>query len=91
MNISNKQELQQIAFNHLSNICYEDFMNFYKKSTSKSYYCLVIDTALDTFTFKLQHNINREAAKISALGKVHKYEYVTGEEKLHSHQSRMIE
>ena len=46
MNISNKQEFQQIAFNHLSNICYEDFMNFYKKSTSKSYYCLVIDTTL---------------------------------------------
>ena len=31
---------------------------------------------------KLQYNINREAAKISALssGKLHKYEYLTGEE-----------
>ena len=35
---------------------------------------------------KLQHNINREAAKISALssGKLHKYEYVTGEDILSS-------
>ena len=31
---------------------------------------------------KLQYNINREAAKISALssGKLHKYEYLTGED-----------
>ena len=31
---------------------------------------------------KLQYNINREAAKISALssGKIDKYEYLTGEE-----------
>ena len=30
---------------------------------------------------KLQYDINREAAKISALssGKIHKYEYLTGE------------
>ena len=36
----------------------------------------------------LQYNINREAAKISALssGKIGKYEYVTGEEILPSHQ-----
>ena len=35
---------------------------------------------------KLQYNINREAAKISTLssGKVHKYEYFTGEEILPS-------
>ena len=31
---------------------------------------------------KLRYNINREAAKISALssGKIHKYEYLTGED-----------
>ena len=35
---------------------------------------------------KLQYNINREAAKISALssGKINKYEYLTGEEILPS-------
>ena len=34
---------------------------------------------------KLQYDINREAAKISALssGKIDKYKYLTGEETLH--------
>ena len=38
-------------------------------------------------------DINREAAKISALssGKIHKYEYLTGQEMPASDQSRMIE
>ena len=42
---------------------------------------------------KLQHDINREAAKISALssGKIDEYEYLTGEEILPSDQSRVIE
>ena len=37
---------------------------------------------------KLQYDINREAAKIPALswGKIHKYEYLTGEDKLPSKQ-----
>ena len=39
---------------------------------------------------KLRYNIDREAAKISALssGKIYKYEYLTGEEILRSDQSR---
>ena len=42
---------------------------------------------------KLQYNINREAAKISALssGKIGKYEYLTGEEILPSNQQQIIE
>ena len=42
---------------------------------------------------KLQHDINREAAKISALssGKIDKYEYLTGEEILPSNQQQIIE
>ena len=42
---------------------------------------------------KLQYDINREAAKISALssGKIDKYEYPTGKEILPSDQSRIIE
>ena len=42
---------------------------------------------------KLQYNINREAAKISALssGKLGKYEYLTGEEILPSNQRQIIE
>ena len=39
------------------------------------------------------YNISREAAKISALssGKIHKYEYVTGEDILSSNQQQIIE
>ena len=42
---------------------------------------------------KLQYNINREAAKISALSsnKIGKYEYLTGEEILPSNQKQIIE
>ena len=42
---------------------------------------------------KLQYDINREAAKISALssGKTDKYEYLTGEEILPSNQQQIIE
>ena len=40
---------------------------------------------------KLQYDINREAAKISALssGKIHKYEYLTGEDIVPSNQQQM--
>ena len=42
---------------------------------------------------KMQFDINREAAKISALssGKIDKYEYLTGEEILPSNQQPTIE
>ena len=42
---------------------------------------------------KLQYDINREAAKISALSsvKIHKYEYLTGEDILPSNQQKIIE
>ena len=42
---------------------------------------------------KLQYEINREAAKISALssGKIDKYEYLTGEEMLTSNQQQIID
>ena len=42
---------------------------------------------------KLQYDINREAAKMSALssGKIGKYEYLTGEEILPSNQQQIIE
>ena len=42
---------------------------------------------------KLQYDINREAAKISALSsnKIGKYEYLTGEEILPSNQKQIIE
>ena len=42
---------------------------------------------------KLQYDINREAAKISALssGKIDEYEYLTGEEILLSNQQQIIQ
>ena len=42
---------------------------------------------------KLQYDINREAAKISAIssGEIDKYEYLTGEEILPSNQQQIIE
>ena len=42
---------------------------------------------------KLQYDINREAAKISALssGEIHKYEYLTGEDILPSNKQQIIE
>ena len=42
---------------------------------------------------KIQYHINREAARISPLssGKLHKYEYLTGEDILPSNQQQLIE
>ena len=46
MKIPNKREFQQIAFNHSSDIDFQEFMNLYKKCTAKLYSFLVIDTTL---------------------------------------------
>ena len=46
MKISSKKELQQVAFNHSSDIDFKDFMNLYKKCTAKPYSFLVIDATL---------------------------------------------
>ena len=44
--ITNKRELQQIAFNYASDIDFKDFMSLYKKCTAKPYSFLVIDATL---------------------------------------------
>ena len=46
MKTPNKRGLQQISFNHFSDIDFPDFMNLYKKFTAKSYSFLIIDTTL---------------------------------------------
>ena len=71
MIILNKLELLQIAFNHSSDIGFEDFTIFTKN---------VLQNHIHFRDEKLQHDIKREAAKISALqsGKIDKYEYLTG-------------
>ena len=55
MAIPNKRELQQIAFNHSSDIDFQDFMHLYKKCTAKPYCFLVIHATLasdDSLRFK---------------------------------------
>ena len=44
--IPNKRELQQIILNHSSDISTKDFINIYKKCTSKPYSFLVNDATL---------------------------------------------
>ena len=46
MKIPNNGELQQITFNHLSDVGYEDFMNLYKNCTKKPYPFSVAVTSL---------------------------------------------
>ena len=46
MKIPNKRELQQIEFNHSSDIDFKNFMNLYQKCTAKPYSFLVIDATL---------------------------------------------
>ena len=46
MKIQNKGELQEIAFNHLSDTEFQDFMNLHKKCTTKPDSFLAIDTTL---------------------------------------------
>ena len=44
--IPSKRELEQIAFNHSSDIDFQDFMNLYKKCTAKPYSFLVTGSTL---------------------------------------------
>ena len=46
MKTSKTQELQQTAFNHSLNIDFKEFINLYKKRTTKSCSFLVIDADL---------------------------------------------
>ena len=98
MKIPKKRELQEIALNHSSDIDFKDFMKTYKKYIKEPYsffniYNKTMTTEDQIKDEKLQYDINREAAKISALssGKIDKYECLTGEEILPSHQEQIIE
>ena len=51
MKISNKIDFQQIAFNHSSDIDFQNFMNLYKKSIAEPYSLLVTDTTLPSDNF----------------------------------------
>ena len=67
----------------LLNVIVQNVIPFYKILT-------INDQTRDE---KLQYDINREATKISALssGRIHKYEYLTGEDILPSNQQQIIE
>ena len=44
--IPSTRELQQTAFNHVSYIDFEDFINLYKKCAAKAYTFLIVDAFL---------------------------------------------
>ena len=46
MKIPSRQELPQIALNHLSDIDFKDFVNLYQKCTAQPYYFLISDATL---------------------------------------------
>ena len=46
MKIPSKRELQQIVYNHSSDIDFKDFMNLYKKYSARPFSFLVIDATL---------------------------------------------
>ena len=46
MKIPNKRVLPKYAFNHLSDIDFQDFIKLYKKCTAKPYSFLFIDTTV---------------------------------------------
>ena len=50
MKIPNKRELRQIAFNHSSDIDFQDFMNLYEICSEIPYSFLVIDATLASDT-----------------------------------------
>ena len=52
MRIPNKRELQQIAFNHSSNIDFQDFLYPYKKFLAKPYSFFIIYTTLTSIKLK---------------------------------------
>ena len=87
LKIPNKRELQQIVLNHSSDI------DKAQKESFKITYNKTMTIENQIKDEKLQYDINREAAKITALssGKIDKYEYLTGEEILPSNQQQIIE
>ena len=69
MKLSNKRELQQIAFNHSSDIDFRDFRNTYKKCPIKPYSFLETDTIL------LLHQIIFQVQKESFRKNIYIYIY----------------
>ena len=63
--ISNNLDLQQNLFHYSKDIYFQDFMNFYKKCTAKSYSLLAIDTFLASDNhFRFRKNLSRKTKKL---------------------------
>ena len=80
MKIPNKRELQKIAFNHSSDIKFQDFMNLYKNCTGKSFSFLVIDATLTSdnalrFRKNLQESIRKLVMAIHDRSRDEKLQY----------------
>ena len=56
MKILSKREVQQITFNHSSDIDFQEFMNLYKRCTAKLHSFLVINTTLASDKFSCFRN-----------------------------------
>ena len=86
MKINNKKELQKIAINDSSGIDY--FIKIYRECTKEPYNFLTKDTMLPAslnrkiMQNEAQYDLDRKAAKISALSSnyLDKYEHLTGED-----------
>ena len=70
-----------------------DKLSNFRKNLLERIQKLIMTTDDGISDEKLRYNINREAAKISALSsrKIDKYEYLTGEEILPSNQRQIID
>ena len=96
MKINNRKDLKQIAIDHSAGIDYKDFLKIYRNCTNERYSFLNIDVHNPSMKFtqqvkllydklkanKAQYELDRKAAKISALssGELEKYEYLTDED-----------
>ena len=98
MKIPNKRELQQIKFNHSSDIPFKTLWIFIKSVLQNHILFWLLMMLKFWYNIdgkirdeKLQYDIHREAAKILAWssGKIDKYEYITGKEILPFDQSRI--
>ena len=63
MKIPNKRKLQQIAYNHSSDIDFKDFMNLYRKCTAKIYSFLVMHASCIRQSFTFQRESFRKNIK----------------------------
>ena len=66
--ITHKQERQQTAFNHSSDIDFKHFMNLYKECTAKPYFFLVIYATLASDNLlSLRKNLLERKQKLTML------------------------